>query len=187
MDSPTSYSWMNLVLSTFMFEWFQLDDSKSLLSKKITAHTPISHTPVAIPRSPTIKKNPFKPVGKGFSGVCSSSVCWNHFRSSTFQAMNQPSKLWISKVFGAKKRPKGKYICKTKKWTTRPANVESFCRTLRQNVLTTISTRNDFQKQHLRQVLVPFSQEISTNMVPATDALPRKNESSRFAFKISTL
>ena len=44
-----------------------------LESKKVTCHTPGTH-----PRQspyPTMKGFPLQPVGKGFFGVCSSSVC----------------------------------------------------------------------------------------------------------------
>lgn len=46
-------------------------------SKKATTHSPGAH-PRQSP-SPTMKRFPLQPVGKGL-GMCSGSVCWNNLR-----------------------------------------------------------------------------------------------------------
>ena len=47
-------------------------------------HTPISHTRSAIPLLNYERIPGLQPVGKGFFGVCSSSVCWNNLRGIRF-------------------------------------------------------------------------------------------------------
>ncbi len=63
-------------------------------SKKVTTHPDIAH-PIGNPplEFQLWKESLFLPVGKGFFGVCSSSVCWNNLKKK-FQATESPKMLF---------------------------------------------------------------------------------------------
>ena len=75
-----------LVAGSFSWKKMRTENHHQVLgdSKKVTTHPDIAH-PFGNPPIFNYERIPWKqPVGKGFFGVCSSSVCWNNLRGIRF-------------------------------------------------------------------------------------------------------